>query len=263
MFLIKRGQSGPRVIMVQGILRELGAAIVIDGDFGQRTQDAVKAFQRRADVGLTADGQVGINTWQAMARLTGYKVINVVDAEDPAQRTRVLGGLTRAGATDVIVMYGQSNAVATAVGEVVNRAGGSNTCAMVRFYSHGGQGAQNVAAGHDGSFMGDYAGFTADTMPQHASTFARLNDILTPFGCVDLMGCSVGGGANGLRLLTAMSNAVQHPVEGGMNTQYSQDVGYIPLNFEGPVRQVYPGGVSRHAWGRRVEGMMPNMTRAG
>jgi hypothetical protein len=262
MFLIKRGDVGPRVIMIQGILYELGANITIDGEFGRHTHQAVQDFQRRPDVGLHPDGQVGINTWQAMERITGYQVINVVDAEDPAQRLRVTSGLSRAGAHDVIEMWGQSNAVASAVSEVLSRAHGQGTAAMVRFYSHGGQGAQNVAAGHDPTMMSHLAGFTAAMMPQLASTFARLTDVLAPFGCVDLMGCSVGGGTAGQQLLTAMSNAVERPVEAGMNTQYSQDVGYIPFNFEGPVLQVYPSGVTRRAWGTQVQAQIPAMTPA-
>ncbi len=48
MFLIVQGHVGPRVVMVQGILRRLGADLTIDGDFGPVTAEAVRAFQRRS-----------------------------------------------------------------------------------------------------------------------------------------------------------------------------------------------------------------------
>lgn len=256
MFLIKRGHVGPRVIMLQGILRRAGATnLQIDGDFGQNTVDAVKAFQGRSDARLNPDGQVGIDTWKAIERITGYRVINVVDAQDPAQRTRVTNGLTRAGAQDVILMWGQSNAVESAVCDVLNLAGSSGGVAMVRFYSHGAQGAQNVAAGHDGSTMADLAGFSTSNWSQVRGSFARLSDVLASFGCIDLMGCSVGGGTAGRQLLSGIADAAQRPVEGGIHTQYSDNVGYEPFNFEGAVRQVYPGGVSRASWGQRVQMM--------
>ncbi len=256
MFLVKRGHVGPRVIMLQGILRRTGAVSVkIDGEYGPATVDAVKAFQGRSDVRLNPDGQVGIDTWKAIERISGYRVINVVDAQDPAQRTRVTSGLTRAGATDVILMWGQSNAVESAVCEVLNLAGASGGVAMVRFYSHGLQGAQNVAAGTDGSTMNDLAGFSTANWSQVRGSFARLSDVLASFGCIDLMGCSVGGGTAGRTLLSNIANAAQRPVEGGIHTQYSDDVGYEPFNFEGAVRQVYPGGVSRASWGQRLQTM--------
>jgi hypothetical protein len=253
MFLIKRGDVGPRVIMLQGVLRRSGASTVrIDGEFGVQTEHAVQAVQRRADVRLTADGQVGIDTWRALERITGCRVINVVDAEDPAQRTRITNGLARAGATDVILMWGQSNAVAAAIGQVLGRAGSSGNIAMVRFFSHGGQGAQNVASGHDASNMDHLAGFTTQNWSRVRGSFAQLARVLAPFGCIDLMGCSVAGGESGRQLLTNMADAIQRPVEGGLHTQYSNDIGYQPFNFEGPVRHVYPGGSTRGAWAQRV-----------
>ncbi len=257
MFLIVQGHVGPRVVMVQGILRRLGADLTIDGDFGPVTAEAVRAFQRRSDVRLSPDGQVGIDTWHAIERLTGLRVFNVVDAEDPAQRTRVMGGLGRAGAHDVILMHGQSNALPSAISQVVAAAGASGVAAMVRFYSHGGPGAQNVAGGHDGATLTrDRAGFSAALMPEMRPHFARLADILAPFGCVDLMGCSVGNGGDGQTLLGGIADAAQRPAEAGINTQFSENVGYQPFNFEGPVRQVYPGGATRHAWGARVQGQV-------
>lgn len=261
MFLIKSGNTGPRVIMIQGILRELGADLSIDGSFGPKTAEAVRAFQRRSDIRLTADGQVGISTWQAIERITGYRVINIVDAEDPAQRERVTAGLNRAGARDVITMWGQCNAIASAVGQALDLAGASGVCAMVRFYSHGGEGAQNVAAGHDGTMFEHQAGFTAAMMPQLSGTFSQLGDILAAFGCVDLMGCSVGGGTNGALLMQRMADSVRRPAEGGTKTQYSQNEGYIPFNFEGRVRVAYPGGVSAREWGQHVQAQIKRRPR--
>ena len=39
----------------------------LDGDFGSKTESAVKAFQ--AAVGLTADGVAGVDTWKALEPL--------------------------------------------------------------------------------------------------------------------------------------------------------------------------------------------------
>ena len=186
----------------------------------------------------------------------------MVDAEDPAQRQRVCSGLTRAGANPII-MYGMSNAVASAIDEVCNRAGGSGRIAMVRFYSHGGPGLQNVASGHDGGNLGHLSGISVQHFPAMRAQFERLGDVLAPFGCIDLMGCSVGDGAMGQTLLEGVAEAANRPAEAAYQTQYSQDVGYTVFNFEGPVRQCYPGRRSATAWGQRVTSWMAAGTGRG
>ena len=57
---IKKGSSGKAVKVLQAILGN----VTIDGDFGAKTEQAVKAFQKKK--GLTQDGIVGPNTWIAL-----------------------------------------------------------------------------------------------------------------------------------------------------------------------------------------------------
>lgn len=64
----RQGSRGEEVRKIQQMLVKAGYALKADGDYGQRTADAVKAFQRKA--GLTAvDGIVGPAT---LARLTAW-----------------------------------------------------------------------------------------------------------------------------------------------------------------------------------------------
>jgi uncharacterized protein (TIGR02594 family) len=64
---LAKGSRGPAVSAAQGLLNKHGASPRLrqDGDFGQKTDLAVKAYQSRA--GLTPDGVIGPRTW---ARLT-------------------------------------------------------------------------------------------------------------------------------------------------------------------------------------------------
>ncbi|MBB5896193.1 GH25 family lysozyme [Kutzneria kofuensis] len=62
--IVQQGDSGTRVTTVQDLLDARGATLTADGDFGPATLAAVKAFQSAH--GLTADGIVGPNTWQAL-----------------------------------------------------------------------------------------------------------------------------------------------------------------------------------------------------
>lgn len=57
--LLKRGSKGDAVRELQTILK-----ITVDGDFGPKTEAAVKAFQKSKK--LVADGIVGPYTWEAL-----------------------------------------------------------------------------------------------------------------------------------------------------------------------------------------------------
>lgn len=254
MIFVQQGDVGPRVIMIQGILRAAGHSISIDGIFGPRTEAAVIQYKSTL-TGASAGGAIDLQTWRAIEASTRWRIINVVDAEDPAQRQRVMSGLTRAGA-EVILMHGMCNAVTQAIDEVIGRASASGAYAMVRFYSHGGPGGQGIAQGHDGSMLDHLSGISAQHFPAMRAQFQRLNDVLAPFGCIDLMGCSVGAGDAGRVLLHDVADSAGRPAEAGIQTQYSDDVGNMVFNFEGPVRQVYPGSQTRGGWGHHVQAMM-------
>jgi putative chitinase len=65
---LKRSDEGDAVELLQRALAAKGFSPgALDGDFGPRTEGAVKAFQ--AAVGLTADGVVGVKTWKALEPL--------------------------------------------------------------------------------------------------------------------------------------------------------------------------------------------------
>ena len=59
--VVRQGDEGHPVLTLQELLRALGHAVAVDGDFGPQTASAVRAVQNAA--GLTADGVVGPLTW--------------------------------------------------------------------------------------------------------------------------------------------------------------------------------------------------------
>lgn len=63
--VLQQGSSGDQVKMLQCLLKENGADIAIDGDFGRTTRDAVRAFQKAND--LKVDGKVGDATAEKLA----------------------------------------------------------------------------------------------------------------------------------------------------------------------------------------------------
>lgn len=64
--LLVKGNKGPDVERLQKLLNAVGAkpSLVPDADFGDRTEKAVKAFQKARK--LTVDGKVGPQTWAAL-----------------------------------------------------------------------------------------------------------------------------------------------------------------------------------------------------
>ena len=71
---LRRGNQGDEVADLQMLMNsKFGYKLDIDGDFGSKTEAAVKDFQRKQ--GLNADGVVGKKTWAAL----GVKDINVLD----------------------------------------------------------------------------------------------------------------------------------------------------------------------------------------
>lgn len=71
--LLRRGASNNFVMLLQFILNQNGAALTIDGVFGQNTENAVRAFQQENS--LTADGVVGPNTWRTLLFLPPYPTL--------------------------------------------------------------------------------------------------------------------------------------------------------------------------------------------
>lgn len=63
--VVRSGQQGVRVKIVQHLLRQSGRDIAVDGSFGPKTEAAVKAFQKAAR--LDADGVIGKVTWPRLA----------------------------------------------------------------------------------------------------------------------------------------------------------------------------------------------------
>ncbi|HEX6291313.1 MAG TPA: N-acetylmuramoyl-L-alanine amidase [Herpetosiphonaceae bacterium] len=62
----KQGDSGDAVRAVQSQLVSKGYSLVIDGIFGPATDSAVRSFQTSR--GLTVDGIVSLNTWNALVQ---------------------------------------------------------------------------------------------------------------------------------------------------------------------------------------------------
>ena len=64
MELLKKGSKGDSVKLLQELLNKHGFNLTVDGDFGNKTEEAVKQFQKHLN--LTVDGIVGSKTFEAL-----------------------------------------------------------------------------------------------------------------------------------------------------------------------------------------------------
>ena len=94
--LLKNGSSGADVKALQELLNQLGAALEVDGQFGSKTEAAVRAFQKKA--GIKQDGKYGDQTHAAvMAAVAeddaGHQAMTETQPE-PEQEQPVAGQTT-------------------------------------------------------------------------------------------------------------------------------------------------------------------------
>lgn len=107
---LKRGSKGDSVVELQMILNQLGypdsqsKTLVLDGDFGARTEQAVKRLQSHN--GLKVDGICGPKTWRKIKQLQDQKPKEIRTLTDVNLRTQPTTksdtkGILRKGVTAV------------------------------------------------------------------------------------------------------------------------------------------------------------------
>lgn len=87
--VLKRGSSGVPIVNLQNLLNQNGAKLDVDGNFGPKTEAAVKSYQQGK--GLTVDGMVGNET---MGALTGGGASNNNAPATPATKSASGGNAT-------------------------------------------------------------------------------------------------------------------------------------------------------------------------
>jgi uncharacterized protein (TIGR02594 family) len=121
---LKKGSRGEAVIQLQSLLNTAlnpSPRLPVDGDFGQKTHEAVVRFQKARH--LTADGVVGAKTWAALGQSPSASAPKQVALAAPAARS--------AGREDVPWM----DIASEEVGETEEKGAGRNNSRIVEYHS--------------------------------------------------------------------------------------------------------------------------------
>ncbi|MBK9167619.1 MAG: peptidoglycan-binding protein [Bryobacterales bacterium] len=247
--LLKKGNFAPVVTTSQILMRRHPPQTLngADGHFGPKTEAAVSEFQKHHKLGV--DGSIGNQTWRKLESLSRLKIIDVVDGTDPSLVNLEANDIRAAGG-DPIVVFGMSNGVAVVMGEIVARAGGPNTVALLRIHGHGGKGIQNVTGGEINGAP-HLAGISLTNFGQIAGSLMTIRHTFSPFGSVQLLGCKVGGGAAGRALVKKLADTWGVPVTAGVFDQLGG--GANTFRFEGPTTTGYPSGTGLKGWSAEME----------
>lgn len=237
---VRRGDILPAVGIIQMLLNRAGASLTLDGNFGQHTQDAVKAFQRQRSIPQT--GQVDGALFDRMDAGSELPILDSVDVTDPSLSTMEVADITRAGGR-VIQRAGMSNGVGQAIQDIVSQ--GSNLF-LLRMHGHGAPGNIGMSDGHGvpGQHRTD---FDSATIAAISGELGRLRSVFGSHGCVQLMACNTGQGPQGRSLLRQLANIWGVPVSAAIQTQFAGGLAKS-IRFEGPTITECPGGKTLSQW---------------
>jgi putative peptidoglycan binding protein len=257
MMIVKLGERGPRVVLVQILLNRADSAppLTVDGKFGPKTLDAVTAFQRRPGLGLTASGVVDPATWKRLPRGSNMEVVDVVDVGDPNIGGKTVQAFQAAGGDSI-----ELGLMCNGVGQMITSASGSakaHSVGLFRIVGHGNKGRwltasvgdvvdsppewQAVLASEDHSYI------NADNIDVLAPILAPLKSRFAPYGCAEHGGCSLGSVEKTRGVLHKLANLWNVPVTVGIGLQRSY------LHFDGPTFTAYPSSGTLESWSTQFQ----------
>ena len=169
----RRGDSGPRVRVIQEWLTLHGYGVPIDGDFASATESAVTTFQR--DRGMAASGAVNTGTYAALVA--------------PMQAARSAIPADGRTLSQLVVEYALQH-----LSQHPREAGGDNQGPWVRLYMDG----------HEGTEWRWCAGFVCYVLQQACKSLGVAMPVRKSFSCDSL---ALSATANGI-LVSGASHAI-------------------------------------------------------
>ena len=163
-------------------------------------------------------------------------VIDVIDVTDPLL-TRTQVALERLGRSKILTYCSMSNGVGQMVVDICRLLSWKQIEAL-RIWGHGDIGGQNISAGTDGSgVVAHRTGLSPAVASEERAVLERLTPYFMPNARVELRGCAVGRGADGVAFLKRLADIWKVNVIGAVELQPGTG-----LDWYGPVYEVGKNG---------------------
>lgn len=249
MMRVHRGDTGPRVVLLQSLLNAKGASLTIDGLFGPKTQAALIAFQNSNLVVMR--GQANEDTWSALMADTGLEIVDPFDVNDPAYSEG--SAFTAQAGTRTLRTGAMSNGVQSVVRRVIQQARGPQSIALLRLWGHGNLGRWlTISVGEVVDFSKeDRIGGRAvarewrsyidlDHFDALAPTLRQWRPYFAPFASVEHHGCTLASVARTRAVMDKLADLWNVPVTAAFKEQWIPFDKATAFRFQGRVYTAYP-----------------------
>ncbi|MBL8834632.1 MAG: DUF4347 domain-containing protein [Alphaproteobacteria bacterium] len=252
MLIVKRNESGPRIIALQILLnRRFGKILVTDGIYGQNTSDAVARFRnevmKTSGSGDLADGPL----WLELIRNAGLQAADAVDVTDPVVLDAVVPELGQFGRP--IQTGAMTNGVIQVMTDIKAQVAEKSKLLLMRFHGHGGPGLASLTFGkrsldlvkgidHEATLTV----LNGKTVATLAPALRQMAQLMADFGFVEFHACRVALGAAGAALLRNLADIWNVPVTASTESQSAE--GKANFLLTGQLVTAFPGGVDLRRW---------------
>jgi hypothetical protein len=278
MFWLTYGEKGPRVVLVQTLLRLKNIDVQINGIWDQACLKGVEEFRKRLN--MHPMGPVDGKVFLSLIQDTKLKVIDSIDASGGGATEAQQRELLRTGASRPLMNERvPGRGVANATEKILKRAKDHRIC-LLRLHGHGNEGTWICIALGDpyharkSGQVKEYEAMKADWksyidyshFERHRDTLAQISPLFAPFGSVELNSCTI---AKQTKLIQKLADTWGVPVSGGKELQngggFSRNKWgeWVPHAFsmEGEVFTAYPNSSNLQKWAASIEASVPNLKR--
>ena len=258
--LLQQGDLLPNVAVLQKLLNASGGALRVDGQYGRRTEAAVRDFQVEHRLALGAG--VDEATWARLTQSRRLPIVDCVDVLDPKIYDQRVSALRDVGAQPILT-GGMQRGIQSLLSRL-NSVGGE--ICLLRISGHGGSGEQHISFGGGGYitldprtgkrtkhyWQGPFDGVGLRTEAQ-LELFAPVRHHLGAFGIIELHGCKVASGLHGRRFVKLCARKLGVPVSASSGSQNMMQ----PFSLTGRVVTMYPDDGGLAAWCARLPDFSP------
>ncbi|MEZ5345960.1 MAG: hypothetical protein R2681_10440 [Pyrinomonadaceae bacterium] len=279
MFFLTYGDKGPRVVLVQTLLRLKGIDVRINGIWDNDCLNAVMEYRKKLN--LHPMGPIDPKVFFNLIQDSRLKVIDSLDASAGEVAAVTQKEMHQAGINVLMNERVPGRGVANAVDKIIKRSK-DHRIGLLRIFGHGNGGNWiSVALGdpyhlRKSGHQQEYEALKADWQSyldyshyeRHRPALKKIKPLFAPFASAEIHSCTVGTVQQ--KLIRKLADTWGVPVVAGKGLQsvggYFQNQWgeQVPYTFvmEGELFTAYPNNGDLRSWAAGIEASVPNLARA-